>query len=75
MTPDVDECLARVKYWVIATSKAEWAWLKYDGEPHEKEKRRRAYEFADRILLGWERKLELARAKSQGLPLLRLVGT
>jgi hypothetical protein len=71
---ELNQASERVHYWKIAAARCEWAWIRYEGpNPWEKERLRRAYEFADRVLLGWERRLELARAKSQGLPLLRLV--
>ena len=56
MSAELLECEARVTYWRDAAGKAEWAWLKYTGSPWEKERLRRAYEFADRLLLGWERR-------------------
>lgn len=71
---ELRECNARIQYWTVAASRAEWAWLNYQGaKPWEKERLRRAYEFADRLLLGWERRRDALRARAAGGPHLRLV--
>jgi hypothetical protein len=60
---DTELAEKHVRFYVVARDKAEHTWLAYNGEPWQKERLRRAYEFADRVLLGWERKLERARAR------------
>lgn len=67
------DCEERVTYWRAAAANAQWEWLKYEGSPWEKERLRRAYNFADRLLLGWERQRDAVRARLSGPPQLRIV--
>lgn len=74
MSTELAEAEERVRYWCRARDIAEAAWIDYQGpRPWHKEKLRRAYEFTDRLLLGWERRRDALRARAAGGPALRLV--
>ena len=78
MSRDVQEAMERVDHWARERALAEEAWLSCDGDPDVKQRFRRAFAFADKVLTGWERRLEAARERSRryrlGLPLISLVG-
>lgn len=78
MSRDVEEAMRRVDHWARERALAEDAWLSCDSDPAVKQRLRRAFAFSDKVLTGWERRLEVARERSRryrlGLPLVSLVG-
>lgn len=73
----IEDARQHVDFWRRAAAKTELAWLDWQGDAATKERRRLAFEFADRVRKGWEDKLDELLAiqyrKTTGLPLLELV--
>lgn len=65
---ELEECNARVAHYTRATLLAQEAWTRYNnlGKPWEKERRRRAYEFLDRMRTNWEDRRDRVRLRVQG---------